>query len=78
VKSPTAATIDSATVASMPGTLINRSTSETTQPDLTELGVDKPQFLGVEVQLPQQRHRRSPLIGRQVLVGQPGAALVPE
>jgi len=33
---------------------------------------------GVEVHLPQQRHRRSPLIGRQVLVGQPGAALVAE
>ena len=45
---------------------------------MTEVGVEKSQFFSVEVQLPQQRHRRSLLIGGQVLLGQPGTAFVPE
>jgi hypothetical protein len=42
VKSPTAATIDSATVASMPGTLIKREHLRAAKPELTKVDVEKP------------------------------------
>ena len=67
VKSPIAATIDSATVASTPGMVISRSTSEQASAALAEVPIDQGELLGVEVQLPQQRRYGGPLIGGQVL-----------
>lgn len=48
------------------------------QRGLPELDVDQAQLLGVEVELAQQRRRRGELIGGQLLLGEPGASLVPE
>ena len=77
-KSPTAATIDIATVASTPGIVISRLTSGAASATRAELGVDEPQLLGVEVQLTQQRRDGLALVGGQLLLGQPAPPLVPE
>ena len=48
------------------------------QRDPSQSGVDDPQLLGVKVDLTQQRVDRELLIGRQVLITKPAAALDPE
>jgi hypothetical protein len=71
-------TIEGATVASIPGTVINRNTSarsSATRASSASINRNSP---GVEVQLPQQRRRRGQLITRQRLGRQPSPALVPE
>jgi hypothetical protein len=45
---------------------------------MPEVGVDQPQLLTVEVQLPQQRRCRDQLVGRELLGREPGSAFVAE
>jgi hypothetical protein len=46
--------------------------------DARELGIDQLQLFAVEVELAQERLARSALVEWQLLLGQPGAALVAE
>jgi hypothetical protein len=65
-------------VASTPGIVITPADVVATQRGLSEVGVDQPQLLAVEVQLSQQRPRGGLFVARQVLPGEPGPALVAE
>src|SRR3954464_2289015 len=77
-KSPPAAVIASATVTSTPGIVISRRVAGQPSAIPRQLGVDPAQLVAVEVQLAQQRREGAALVGRQLLLGQPGPARAPE